>query len=91
MLRLYPYGLIAAVLSINPRAKHSRSISLISVVVMVIPTREGRSWKDAWQGSCTFLLRVFRRTLRSIGVDEGRDEVKENNVVGLAAARLFIA
>jgi hypothetical protein len=40
---------------------------------------------------CTFFLRVFRRTLRSIGVDEGRDEVKENNVVGLAAARLFIA
>ena len=37
-------GLCVAVLSMNPEAKHFPGISLISIVVIVIPPRDSRSW-----------------------------------------------
>jgi hypothetical protein len=39
MLRLSPYGFIAAVLSKNPEAQHFPGISLISIAAIVIPER----------------------------------------------------
>jgi hypothetical protein len=72
MLGLWPYR---RNLATTTKAKHSPSISLISIVVMVIPTRDSSSWNMRGKTLAGFSC-VLRRTIRSIGEDEARDEAK---------------